>query len=155
MLLFPKASLRSLHFCTSPLCNLKKSFSFSPSRSNVSSLHPLALAIPARGTYQLLPRARSRWLVLPPLVIAGGRTMGRGQGRLKGTLQGAWGSRQPGATELPWCQNTPYSSAVSPADGRCYRNRNYRHKNFSSHEKAKATVSYSHPPYDFIHYNRI
>lgn len=151
VLLFPKASLMSLHFCMSQLCNLKKISSFSPSHSKISSLwqhqeggHPSSYPLPGCAG----------WFYLHVHLQEDRRTE-RGWGQLKGTDQGGQGSRQPGATELPWCQNTPYSSTVGPADERCCRNRNYCHRNFSLHQKAKTTISYSHPPYDFIHYDHV
>lgn len=99
MLLFPKASVTSLCFCTSQLCNLKKSSSFYRSHSKISRLHPLALAIPEMGTYRL-PLAATFVLVsfTHPCIC---RRAG-GQGQLRGTHHGhrePWSC--PGAKTLP------------------------------------------------------
>lgn len=56
MLLSPKASVRSLHFYMSQLCNLENSSSFSPPHK-FFSLHLLALESPGRGTYQFHSRS--------------------------------------------------------------------------------------------------
>lgn len=79
----------------------------------------------------------------PPLHLQEGRRTGTAQSDTPWAL---------GAMELSWCQNTPHSSTIGPADGWRYRNRLYYHKNFLR-EQAKPTISYSHSSCDFIHCN--